>query len=251
MEKITQPTKDTSEQKPADLKEIETMAKKQPHKRVVLHVDGVELPHQESDLKPDEIIESEQEPLDNLKTEREEIGDIIEEDIDEVSLPGVYTKGELLLRKASHGDENLTAHESSMANPAKAPPAAPKIPVKEPTPAPIKPVPPQGAVKPQPLVLTRQKAESRERFSAPSRKMSDNSREHTNQERREQVKENLKKIITFAREYSQIDNEDVKRITGLSESQARTYLDILEKRGKLVQFSTRGPKAFYKPAKKL
>ena len=189
--------------------------------------------------------------MDKLKIEREEIEEEIEDGIDEVSLPGVYTKGRLSPDEASRGAENVTAHKSSIASPAKAPPVAPKIAVKKSAPTPIKSAPPQPTLKPQPLVLARQKDESREQFTPRFRKRLDDLPEQSNQKRREQVKKNLKKIIVLAREHNRIDNEDVRKITELNKSRAQVYLDILEKRGKLVQFGANGPKVFYKPTSKL
>ncbi len=67
-----------------------------------------------------------------------------------------------------------------------------------------------------------------------------------NQKRSETIEENLKKIYEYARETEKITNDDVERLTGVSDRQALRYLKILVKRGKLSRFGTR-KNICYKP----
>ncbi len=53
------------------------------------------------------------------------------------------------------------------------------------------------------------------------------------------------KILKFLRENGKIQNNDVERLTGVSNATAERYLDELEKEGKLVQHGKIGPSVFY------
>ncbi|PIQ68400.1 MAG: hypothetical protein COV91_04365 [Candidatus Taylorbacteria bacterium CG11_big_fil_rev_8_21_14_0_20_46_11] len=67
------------------------------------------------------------------------------------------------------------------------------------------------------------------------------------EKRRRQADERIEKILGFAREHNRIDNEDARKLTGLSDERVRHYLDELEKEGKLEQFGRKRPKVFYMP----
>lgn len=56
-----------------------------------------------------------------------------------------------------------------------------------------------------------------------------------NQRRLENKRINLEKIIEYTSERKFITNDDVERITGVGDSQAANYLNILVKNGKLIR----------------
>jgi Fic family protein len=57
--------------------------------------------------------------------------------------------------------------------------------------------------------------------------------------------ENKKKILEFLRENGKIQNNDVERLTGVSNATAERYLNELEKEGELIQHGKIGPSVFY------
>jgi len=57
--------------------------------------------------------------------------------------------------------------------------------------------------------------------------------------------ENKQKIIAFAQEHEQIKNDDVEKLTEVSNATAERYLSELEKEGKLTQHGTTGQSVFY------
>ena len=63
----------------------------------------------------------------------------------------------------------------------------------------------------------------------------------------EQKSENKQKILAFAQEHGKIQNNDVEKLTGVSNATAERYLDELEKEGKLAQHGTIGQSVFYTP----
>ncbi len=63
----------------------------------------------------------------------------------------------------------------------------------------------------------------------------------------EQKAENKQKILAFAQEHEKIQNNDVEKLTGVSNATAERYLNELEKEGKLTQHGTIGQAVFYTP----
>lgn len=63
----------------------------------------------------------------------------------------------------------------------------------------------------------------------------------------EQKAENKQKILTFVQTHGKIQNNDVEKLTGVSNATAERYLDDLEKEGKLAQHGTIGQNVFYTP----
>ena len=63
----------------------------------------------------------------------------------------------------------------------------------------------------------------------------------------EQKVENKQKILAFVQEHGKIQNNDVEKLTGVSNATAERYLDELEKEGKLAQHGTIGQGVFYTP----
>ena len=61
----------------------------------------------------------------------------------------------------------------------------------------------------------------------------------------EQKAENKQKILTFVQEHGKIQNNDVEKLTGVSNATAERYLDELEKEGKLTQHGTIGQSVSY------
>lgn len=57
--------------------------------------------------------------------------------------------------------------------------------------------------------------------------------------------ENKQKIIAFVQEHKQIKNDDVEKLTEVSNATAERYLSELEKEGKLTQHGTTGQSVFY------
>jgi len=74
-------------------------------------------------------------------------------------------------------------------------------------------------------------------------------RQKANAKRRENIEKNLKKIMAYAAETQKVTNNEVERLTGVSDRQALNYLSILVKRGDLVRFGKQ-KNNFYKPIKK-
>ena len=63
----------------------------------------------------------------------------------------------------------------------------------------------------------------------------------------EQKAENKQKILAFVQKHGKIHNDDVEKLTGVSNATAERYLDELEKEGKLVQHGVIGQSVFYTP----
>lgn len=57
--------------------------------------------------------------------------------------------------------------------------------------------------------------------------------------------ENLSKILGYVREHEKIQNNDVEKLTGVSNATAERYLSELEKEGKLTQHGAIGQSVFY------
>lgn len=63
----------------------------------------------------------------------------------------------------------------------------------------------------------------------------------------EQKAENKTKILAFVQEHGKVQNNDVEKLTGVSNATAERYLDELEKDGKLTQHGEIGQNVFYTP----
>lgn len=63
----------------------------------------------------------------------------------------------------------------------------------------------------------------------------------------EQKSQNKQKILTFVQQHGKIQNNDVEKLTGVSNATAERYLDELEKEGKLTQHGEIGQSVFYTP----
>jgi len=61
----------------------------------------------------------------------------------------------------------------------------------------------------------------------------------------EQKTENKQRIIAFVQEQGKIQNNDVEKLTGVSNATAERYLDELEKEGELTQHGDIGQSVFY------
>jgi len=61
----------------------------------------------------------------------------------------------------------------------------------------------------------------------------------------EKKTENKQKILAFVQEHGKIQNNDVEKLTGVSNATAERYLNELEKEGKLAQHGVIGPNVFY------
>ena len=59
--------------------------------------------------------------------------------------------------------------------------------------------------------------------------------------------ENKKKILEFIHANGKIQNNDVEKLTGVSNATAERYLDELEKEGAITQHGTIGQNVFYTP----
>ena len=59
--------------------------------------------------------------------------------------------------------------------------------------------------------------------------------------------ENKQKILAFVQEHGKIQNNDVEKLTGISNATAERYLDELEKEGTIIQRGTIGQGVFYTP----
>lgn len=57
--------------------------------------------------------------------------------------------------------------------------------------------------------------------------------------------ENKQKILVFLQMNERIHNNDVEKLTGVSNATAERYLNELEKEGKLIQNGTIGKAVFY------
>ena len=59
--------------------------------------------------------------------------------------------------------------------------------------------------------------------------------------------ENKQKILEFVQANGKIQNNDVEKLTKISNATAERYLNELEKEGKLTQHGTIGQNVFYTP----
>lgn len=59
--------------------------------------------------------------------------------------------------------------------------------------------------------------------------------------------ENKQKILEFIHANGKIQNNDVEKLTGVSNATAERYLDELEKEGTITQHGTIGQNVFYTP----
>ncbi len=57
--------------------------------------------------------------------------------------------------------------------------------------------------------------------------------------------ENKEKILDFLRENKKVTNNNVEKLTGMSNATAERYLDDLEKEGKITQHGKIGQSVFY------
>ena len=57
--------------------------------------------------------------------------------------------------------------------------------------------------------------------------------------------ENKQKILAFVQANGKIQNNDVEKLSGVSNATAERYLDELEKEGKLIQHGVIGQSVFY------
>ena len=186
-----------------------------------------ELPHEESDIRPDELVEPEPElPEPEKELEDNEVK-VVEED--KVPLPEVYDKGSTPPEEVP--DEVLEPHSDP-------PPITLPAELNEKKP-------------PRPLIpkLSRAESEATPDFKARFREQLKNQLHQANQIRSETVEENLDKIMDYAREHNKITNDEVEQITGVGDVQAWRYLKMLSKRGKLIKFGIK-KNTFYKPVKK-
>ena len=62
-----------------------------------------------------------------------------------------------------------------------------------------------------------------------------------------QKEENKAKVLKLVQEKKEIQNNDVEKLLGVSDSTAERYLDELEKEGKLIQHGKIGHSVFYTP----
>ncbi len=178
----------------------------------------VELPHQPSDIKPDEVIETEPELP---ESEKEQADEVIVAEEDKAPLPEVYTKGvDLPAPVSGQESDSEKAPSGNIPAPAMSSPA-----------------------------ITRAHSEATDDFKTRFRNKLLEMLGRANEKRHARVEANEEKILAFAREHNRIDNQDVRDLTGYTDNWAREYLDRLEKQGKLVQFGQTGKNVFYKPVK--
>ena len=57
--------------------------------------------------------------------------------------------------------------------------------------------------------------------------------------------EKKQNILAFVQEHGKVQNNDVEKLTGVSNATAERYLNELEKDGKLTQHGTIGQNVFY------
>jgi len=74
-------------------------------------------------------------------------------------------------------------------------------------------------------------------------------RGQANTKRQENKARNLEKILEYAQKNNKITNNEVEKITGVSDRQALNYLQILVKKGKFERFGSKR-NTFYKPVSK-
>jgi hypothetical protein len=211
------------------------------------------LPHQESDLKPDDLVEVEQEPLDEKKAQRSEKPTQPDErenqstpvvEVDDSPLPEVYLKAETSPDEISEKIEALGEYE---------PPKPKAVPAQV---SRVKSLPATNnksfsETEPQPKIpkITRWDSEKAEDFVIRFKKKLTDLLALANQTRQDQVEKNLKTIMQYAYEHQKVTNDDVERITGVKHVQAADYLKTLTRQGKLVKFG-KTKNTFYKPIKK-
>ncbi|MCD4762267.1 DUF977 family protein [bacterium] len=113
---------------------------------------------------------------------------------------------------------------------------------KEPAPLPSKnPEPPKTVI----VTPTVAKVESKTKFMVRFLDKLKDLRKQANKKRAEKVEENLAKILNYAKEHQRITNDEVEKLTGVKDTQAVNYLNMLVKQGKLVRFGKKR-NIFYK-----
>ena len=209
---------------------------------------GNELPHQKSDLRPEDIIEIEQEPLEMIITEEDKksapsvppsqlITGHKEASPEEEFVPTPQLEDEV---RQSHRQEKklISAHRPIEE------PTDTKAPEDKPDVKPPEPATPSALSKPKPSP-----SQPPVSFTARFLDKLKELRQQANQKRRENMEKNLAQIMDYARETQKVTNDDVERITGVSDRQALNYLKKLVKADKLVRLGKKR-NIFYKPVKK-
>jgi len=181
-------------------------------------VSKAELPHQPSDIKPDEINEPEQEPPEIIITERDHAH--LSED-EKVPRPDAVYKDPALVAEAEKN--------------------------------PIPNIKGKGVVKfPKPAALP-QPQPSRvpiaEKLATALDRRLKQLLINANRERKNRVQMNLDAILEFALKSDIITNNDVEYLTNVSDAQARRYLNKLVRQGKLVRYG-RYKNTYYKHVSK-
>lgn len=209
---------------------------------------GDELPHQKDGLRPEDIIEIEQEPLEMIITEEDKksapsvppnqlITSHKEAGPEEKFVPTPQLEDEV---RQSHQQEKklISAHRPIEE------PADTRVLEDKPAVKPLKPTTPSALSKPK-LSPSQPQVSFTARFLDKLKEL----RQQANQKRRENMEKNLAKIMEYARQEQKVTNDDVERITGVSDRQALNYLKKLVKAGKLVRFGKKR-NVFYKPVEK-
>ena len=181
-----------------------------------------ELPHQPSDLKPEDIIEPEQAPLEEIITAAEKAKAAVQDESGVVPRdrlkPGQKQPDEYPGERPSPKlEEKFQAHHEE----------------KKKTLSEIK-------ERPEPK-------EEKNFISQYLRKLTE-FRAQANQKRSSQVEANLEVIMNFAGQKQKITNNDVEKLTGVKHAQATRYLSKLAKKKLLIKFGTKS-NIFYKPTK--
>ena len=103
----------------------------------------------------------------------------------------------------------------------------------------------QAKPKIKPNLLSADKVPFKTKFLDKLKKL----RRQANQKRRENMEKNLAKIMDYAEKMQKITNDEVEKITGVSDRQSLNYLEKLVRADKLVRFGKKR-NVFYKPVKK-
>ncbi len=204
---------DKSKNKQSDKTDTPAEAKKYPDQ---------ELPHQASDLQPEDIIEPEQAPLEEIITAAEKAkaavqdaaGTAPRDRLKPAQRQSDQYPGE---RPSPKLEEKFQAHHEKKK----------KI---------------LADIKKQPA------AKAQANFFSQYLKKLSEFRSQANKKRSQKVKENLNAIMDFARQKQKITNNDVEKLTGIKHWQAANYLKILTKQRKLIKFG-KTANTFYKPVK--
>ncbi len=199
-------------------------------------LEGDALPHQKSDIRPEDIIEIEQEPLEEIITEEDKKASA---DLLSKQIIGRKDKGGendfVPTPRLEHEIRQIHLKEQKQISALRQAPAIETIP-----PAP----PAQTKPKIKPDFLSTDKALFKTKFLDKLKKL----RQQANQKRQENMKKNLAIIMEYAHRKQKITNDETEKITGVKNTQAYKYLKILVKQGKLVKFG-KNINTFYKPIK--